>query len=147
MFEPEVLDLIHKFSYGVSLVTSMALIVSYPTLAAALHMFINAYNNTLSVVVAWEYSFPRAKKAKEFLKVGIFFSLCFVKFTTLIQMQFQILIQIHSIPRSHTPMNTLYLSSQAILGFWFWVVAPQIPKSHTPPSSQTPKLRPKITSS
>jgi hypothetical protein len=50
VFEPEVLDLIHKFSYGVYLVTSMALIASYPTLAAALHMFINAYNNTLSVV-------------------------------------------------------------------------------------------------
>ena len=46
VFDPEVLDLteddlIEKFASGVSMVTSMSLAVSYPTLAAAPHMFIN----------------------------------------------------------------------------------------------------------
>uniref|UniRef100_A0A2N9I6P3 60S acidic ribosomal protein P0 n=1 Tax=Fagus sylvatica TaxID=28930 RepID=A0A2N9I6P3_FAGSY len=73
VFDPEVLDLteddlIEKFASGVSMVTSMSLAMSYPTLAAAPHMFINGYKNALSVAVASEYSFPQADKVKEFLK-------------------------------------------------------------------------------
>ncbi|XP_010534676.1 PREDICTED: 60S acidic ribosomal protein P0-like [Tarenaya hassleriana] len=73
VFSPEVLDLteddlMEKFAAGVSMVTALALAVSYPTLAAAPHMFINAYKNVLSVALATEYSFPQAEKVKEFLK-------------------------------------------------------------------------------
>ncbi|KAE8039242.1 hypothetical protein FH972_011670 [Carpinus fangiana] len=76
VFSPEVLDLteddlVEKFALGVSMVASMSLAVSYPTLAAAPHMFINAYKNALGVAVATEYSFPQAEQVKEFLKVGI----------------------------------------------------------------------------
>ncbi|KAL6326390.1 hypothetical protein AAG906_008252 [Vitis piasezkii] len=73
VFSPEVLDLteedlIEKFAAGVSMVTSLSLAISYPTLAAAPHMFINAYKNVLAVAVATEYSFPQADKVKEYLK-------------------------------------------------------------------------------
>ncbi|GAU21641.1 hypothetical protein TSUD_251240 [Trifolium subterraneum] len=73
VFNPEVLDLteddlIAKFAIGVSMVTSLSLAISYPTLAAAPHMFVNAYKNVLAVAVATEYSFPEADKVKEFLK-------------------------------------------------------------------------------
>ncbi|MBA0667123.1 hypothetical protein Goklo_000247 [Gossypium klotzschianum] len=72
VFSPEVLDLteedlIQKFATGVSMVTALSLAISYPTLAAAPHMFINAYKNVLSVAVATEYSFPQADKVKEYL--------------------------------------------------------------------------------
>ncbi|KAF5204583.1 60S acidic ribosomal protein P0 [Thalictrum thalictroides] len=50
------------------MVTSLALAISYPTLAAAPHMFINAYKNVLAVAVATEYSFPQADEVKEYLK-------------------------------------------------------------------------------
>ncbi|GAV56772.1 Ribosomal_L10 domain-containing protein [Cephalotus follicularis] len=74
VFSPEVLDmteddLVEKFAAGVSIVTSLALAISYPTLAAAPHMFINAYKNVLAIAVATEYSFPQADKVKEYLKV------------------------------------------------------------------------------
>ncbi|CAL9105795.1 unnamed protein product [Musa textilis] len=73
VFSPEVLDLteddlIEKFAAGVSMVTSLSLAISYPTLAAAPHMFINAYKNVLAVAIATEYSFPHAEKVKEYLK-------------------------------------------------------------------------------
>ncbi|KAL3521192.1 hypothetical protein ACH5RR_019341 [Cinchona calisaya] len=73
VFSPEVLDLteddlIEKFALGVSLVTSLSLAISYPTLAAAPHMFINAYKNVLAVAVETEYSFPQADKVKEYLE-------------------------------------------------------------------------------
>ncbi|RWW20739.1 hypothetical protein GW17_00015132 [Ensete ventricosum] len=73
VFSPEVLDLteddlIEKFAAGVSMVTSLSLAISYPTLAAAPHMFINAYKNVLAVAIATEYSFPQAEKVKEYLK-------------------------------------------------------------------------------
>ncbi|KAK3228615.1 hypothetical protein Dsin_000496 [Dipteronia sinensis] len=73
VFSPEVLDLteddlVEKFATGVSMVTSLALAISYPTLAAAPHMFINAYKNVLALAVVTEYSFPEADKVKEFLK-------------------------------------------------------------------------------
>ncbi|XP_022765028.1 60S acidic ribosomal protein P0 [Durio zibethinus] len=72
VFSPEVLDLteddlIEKFASGVSMVTALSLAISYPTLAAAPHMFVNAYKNVLSVAVATEYSFPQADKVKEYL--------------------------------------------------------------------------------
>ncbi|KAG9139053.1 hypothetical protein Leryth_024599 [Lithospermum erythrorhizon] len=73
VFSPEVLnlteeDLIEKFAMGVSMVTSLSLAISYPTLAAAPHMLINGYKNLLSVAVETEYSFPLADKVKEYLK-------------------------------------------------------------------------------
>ncbi|KAK4403371.1 60S acidic ribosomal protein P0 [Sesamum angolense] len=48
VFSPEVLDLteddlVEKFANGVSMVASLSLAIAYPTLAAAPHMFINAY--------------------------------------------------------------------------------------------------------
>ncbi|KAK4489258.1 hypothetical protein RD792_005055 [Penstemon davidsonii] len=72
VFNPEVLDmteddLIEKFALGVSMVTSLALAISYPTVAAAPHMFINAYKNLLAVAVETDYSFPLADKVKEYL--------------------------------------------------------------------------------
>ena len=72
VFSPEVLDmteedLIEKFALGVSMVTSLSLAISYPTLAAAPHMFINAYKNALAIAVETDYSFPQADKVKEFL--------------------------------------------------------------------------------
>lgn len=72
VFSPEVLDLteddlIVKFAMGVSMVTSLSLAISYPTLAAAPHMFINAYKNVLAIAVETEYSFPLADKVKEYL--------------------------------------------------------------------------------
>ncbi|XP_047322496.1 60S acidic ribosomal protein P0-like [Impatiens glandulifera] len=72
VFTPEVLDmteddLVEKFATGVSLVTSLALAISFPTLAAVPHMFINAYKNVLAVSIATDYSFPQADKVKEYL--------------------------------------------------------------------------------
>ncbi|XP_073123185.1 large ribosomal subunit protein uL10 [Henckelia pumila] len=72
VFSPEVLDLteddlIEKFATGVSMVTSLSLAISYPTLAAAPHMFINAYKNVLAIAVETDYSFPQADKVKEYL--------------------------------------------------------------------------------
>ncbi|XWS53020.1 hypothetical protein CRYUN_Cryun11dG0122100 [Craigia yunnanensis] len=73
VFSPEVLnltegDLLVKFANGVSMVASFSLAISFPTLAAAPHMFVNAYKNALFVAVASDYSFPQAEKVKEFLK-------------------------------------------------------------------------------
>ncbi|KAK6156145.1 hypothetical protein DH2020_010393 [Rehmannia glutinosa] len=72
VFSPEVLDLteddlIEKFAMGVSMVTSLSLAISYPTLAAAPHMFINAFKNVLAVALETDYSFPQADKVKEYL--------------------------------------------------------------------------------
>ncbi|CDP14047.1 unnamed protein product [Coffea canephora] len=73
VFSPEVLDLteddlIEKFALGVSMVTSLSLAISYPTLAAAPHMFINGYKNVLAIAVETDYSFPQADKVKEYLE-------------------------------------------------------------------------------
>lgn len=72
VYSPEVLDLseddlVEKFASSVSMVTALALAISYPTLAAAPHMFINAYKNVVAVALATEYSFPQADKVKEYL--------------------------------------------------------------------------------
>ncbi|XP_060180543.1 large ribosomal subunit protein uL10-like [Lycium barbarum] len=73
VFSPEVLDLteddlVEKFATGVSMVTTLSLAASYPTLAAAPHMFINGYKNVLAVAVESEYSYPQAEQVKEYLK-------------------------------------------------------------------------------
>uniref|UniRef100_A0A2P2JFZ6 60S acidic ribosomal protein P0 n=2 Tax=Rhizophora mucronata TaxID=61149 RepID=A0A2P2JFZ6_RHIMU len=73
VFSPEVLyltedDLIGKFAAGLSMVTSLSLAISYPTLAAAPHMFMNAYKNVLAVAVETDYSYPQAEQVKEYLK-------------------------------------------------------------------------------
>jgi len=73
VFNPEVLDLtdddlVEKFACGVAMVTSLALAISYPTIAAAPHMFINAYKNLLAIAVATEFSFPEAEQIKEYIK-------------------------------------------------------------------------------
>ncbi|KAL3650246.1 hypothetical protein CASFOL_006649 [Castilleja foliolosa] len=72
VFNPEVLnltedDLLEKFAMGVSMVTSLCLAISFPTLAAAPHMFINGYKNLLAIAVETDYSFPLADKVKEYL--------------------------------------------------------------------------------
>lgn len=74
VFSPEVLDLteddlVAKFANGVTMIASLSLSISFPTLAAAPHMFVNAYKNVLSFALASEYSFPQAEEVKEFLKV------------------------------------------------------------------------------
>ncbi|CAN0837942.1 60S acidic ribosomal protein P0-3 [Linum grandiflorum] len=73
VFSPEVLDLTEddlmgKFASGVSMVTALSLAISYPTLAAASHMFIGAYKNALAIAVGTDYSFPQAEQVKEYLK-------------------------------------------------------------------------------
>ncbi|KAB2596626.1 60S acidic ribosomal protein P0-like [Pyrus ussuriensis x Pyrus communis] len=45
-------DLMEKFASGVSMVISLALAISYPILATAPHMFLNAYKNVLAVSIA-----------------------------------------------------------------------------------------------
>ncbi|CAD6271240.1 unnamed protein product [Miscanthus lutarioriparius] len=73
VFSPVVLDLseedlVEKFAAGVSMVASLSLALSYPTLAAVPHMFINGYKNVLAVAVETDYSYPHADKIKEYLK-------------------------------------------------------------------------------
>jgi large subunit ribosomal protein LP0 len=73
VFTPEVLDLtdedlMNKFASGVSMVASLSLAISYPTMAAAPHMFLNAYKNVLAIAVETDYSYPHADKIKEYLK-------------------------------------------------------------------------------
>ncbi|XP_038905704.1 uncharacterized protein LOC120091672 isoform X2 [Benincasa hispida] len=46
------------------IVSSLSLVISYPTLVVAPHMLINAYKNLLVVAVAIDYSFPQVEKAK-----------------------------------------------------------------------------------
>lgn len=73
VFTPEVLDLteddlVTRFAAGVSNVAALSLGLGYPTLAAAPHMFVNAFKNVVSVSLATEYSFPQADIIKEILK-------------------------------------------------------------------------------
>ncbi|GFZ13299.1 ribosomal protein L10 family protein [Actinidia rufa] len=73
VFSPEVLqltddDLVGKFANGLAMVTSLSLALAYPTLAAAPHMFTNAYKNVLAIAVETEYSYPQAEQVKEYLK-------------------------------------------------------------------------------
>lgn len=73
VFNPAVLDLteddlIDKFASGISMVAALSLGISYPTLAAAPHAFVNAYKNVIAVALETEYSFPQADQIKEILK-------------------------------------------------------------------------------
>uniref|UniRef100_A0ACD5VG41 Uncharacterized protein n=1 Tax=Avena sativa TaxID=4498 RepID=A0ACD5VG41_AVESA len=73
VFSPEVLDLtdedlIEKFASGVSMVASLSLAVSYPTMAAAPHMFLNGYKNVLAVAIETNYSYPQADEIKFYLQ-------------------------------------------------------------------------------
>ncbi|QCD98568.1 60S acidic ribosomal protein P0 [Vigna unguiculata] len=73
VFSPAVLDLtdddlLNMFADGISMLSSLSLAISYPTIAAAPHMFVNSYKNVLAVAVATEYSFPQADEVKEYLK-------------------------------------------------------------------------------
>ncbi|KAK7387445.1 hypothetical protein VNO78_28260 [Psophocarpus tetragonolobus] len=73
VFSPEILDLtdddiIGMFATGVTILTSLSLAISFPTIAAAPHMFVNSYKNVLAAAVATNYSFPEADKVKEYLK-------------------------------------------------------------------------------
>ncbi|KAF3433540.1 hypothetical protein FNV43_RR24642 [Rhamnella rubrinervis] len=73
VFSPQVLDLtedelVLKFAAGVSMVSSLALAIQYPAIAAVPHMFLNSYKNVLSIAIATQYSFPQADKVKEYLK-------------------------------------------------------------------------------
>lgn len=75
VFSPDVLDLteddlVEKFAMGVSLVTSLALAIHYPTIAAAPHMLINGYKNVLAIALETGYSFPLADEVKAYLEVG-----------------------------------------------------------------------------
>lgn len=76
VFSPDVLDLteedlVEKLAVAVATLTSASLAISYPSLAAAPHMLVNAYKNVLAVAVSTEYSFPQAEKVKEYLEVCI----------------------------------------------------------------------------
>ncbi|KAG8390907.1 hypothetical protein BUALT_Bualt01G0132300 [Buddleja alternifolia] len=69
VFSPDVLDLTEddlmvKFALGVSMVASLSLAISYPSVAAAPHMFINAYKNVLAIAVETDYCFPQADKVE-----------------------------------------------------------------------------------
>lgn len=73
VYDPEILDLTEddlaeKFASGVANVAALAISISYPTIVAASHMFLNAYKNVLAVAISTDYSFPQAEKVKEFLK-------------------------------------------------------------------------------
>lgn len=74
VFSPQVLDLtdedlVEKFAAGVTMITTLSLAISYPTLAAAPHMIVNGYKNVLGVAVETEYTYPQAQQVKEYLKV------------------------------------------------------------------------------
>ena len=82
VFSPEVLDLteedlMDKFASGVSMVASLSLKISYPTMAVAPHMFLNTYKNVLVVALETDYSYDHADKIKEYLKVILVLQ-CFV---------------------------------------------------------------------
>lgn len=61
-------DLVDKFGAGVSMVTSLSLALSYPTLAAAPHTFINAYKNVQAVAVATRTLTLKLRKRRSVLR-------------------------------------------------------------------------------
>ena len=73
VFSPEVLDLTEedlavKFASSASNVAALALAISYPTVVAAPHMFLNAYKNVLAVAVL--PSFPSPKQIGQGVSQG-----------------------------------------------------------------------------
>jgi large subunit ribosomal protein LP0 len=72
IFEPAVLDIteadmLAKFQAGLNNVAAVSLAAHYPTLVSIPHSFINGYKNVLSIAISTEYTFPLAKKVKDFL--------------------------------------------------------------------------------
>lgn len=72
VFEPSVLDLsetelLSKLQTGISNVAAFSLGAHYPTLASVPHSIVNGYKNVLSVSLTTDYTFPLAKKVKDFL--------------------------------------------------------------------------------
>jgi len=72
VFEPAVLEISDEsilagFQAGVAQVAALSLGVNFPTLASVPHSIINGYKNVLSVSLATDYTFPLAKKVKDFL--------------------------------------------------------------------------------
>lgn len=70
VFSPEVLDLtdedlMEKFISGVNMIASLSLALSYPSMAAAPHMFLNGYKNVLAFAIATDYSYPHADQIKQ----------------------------------------------------------------------------------
>jgi len=87
VFDPAVLDLteedlIEKIAVGISNVAALSLALSYPTLVAAPHAFINGYKNVLAIAIATDYSFPQAEKVKEYLEDPSKFAVAAVAVTT-----------------------------------------------------------------
>ncbi|GLJ14435.1 hypothetical protein SUGI_0233400 [Cryptomeria japonica] len=87
VFNPAVLDLteedlIEKIAVGISNVAALSLALSYPTLVAAPHAFINGYKNVLAIAIATDYSFPQAEKVKEYLEDPSKFAVATVAVTT-----------------------------------------------------------------
>lgn len=75
VLSPDILELTEddvalKFANALANVAAVALSISYPSIAAAPSMFINAYKNVLALSVATDYTFKQAEKIKEFLKVS-----------------------------------------------------------------------------
>ena len=82
VYDPEVLDLSEddlalKFSSACSNVTAFALSLSYPSILAVPHIFVNGYKNVLAVAVATDYTFPLAQQVKEYLQVCLLIILAF----------------------------------------------------------------------
>jgi len=72
VFEPAVLEISDEsilagFQAGVNQVAALSFGANYPTLASVPHSIINGYKNVLSVSLATDYTFPLAKKVKDFL--------------------------------------------------------------------------------
>jgi large subunit ribosomal protein LP0 len=72
VFEPAVLEIsddsiVGGFLAGISQVAAISLATDFPTLASIPHSIVNGYKNVLSVSVASDYTFPLAKKVKDFL--------------------------------------------------------------------------------
>ncbi|CAL1402217.1 unnamed protein product [Linum trigynum] len=71
VFIPEVLDLTEdmgKFASCVSMVTALSLAIAYPTLAAAPHMFADAYKNVLAIAVGDRLHLPSGRASKRVLE-------------------------------------------------------------------------------
>jgi len=60
-------DLLRKFANGVRNVAAVSLQVGVPTVASLPHSVSRAYKNVLSVSLATEYTFDKAKQIKEYL--------------------------------------------------------------------------------
>jgi len=72
VFEPAVLEISDEsilagFQAGVTQVAALSLGADFPTLASVPHSIVNGYKNVLSVSLATDYTFPLAKKVKDFL--------------------------------------------------------------------------------